>query len=132
MKKKFIISNMSTNYNSKKIGDIYINSKFSVNGIIRINANYNYCYNDNNNFSYVYKFYNIYQKFKEVRLNHNKTSNVVNSKFNIPSINSTKTNLLIYLVNSNNNNNSSIELFDYNTIQIIYNDNVHFKIRYEY
>ena len=30
---------------------------------------------------------------------------------------------MIYLVN-NNKNNKSIELFDYNTVQIIYNDNI--------
>ena len=121
--KTFIISNISTNSNCKKIGNIYINSNFTTNGIFKINANYNYSYDDSNNFSHLYKFYNNYQKFKEVKLNHNKTSNVVNDKFNIPSINSTKINLLIYLVN-NNNNNSSIELFDYNTVKITYNDNV--------
>ena len=48
---------------------------------------------------------------------------MVNDKFDIQAINSTKINLLIYLVN-NNKDNKSIELFDYNTVQVIYNDNI--------
>ena len=121
--KTFIISTMSTNYNGKKIANININSNSTTNGIIKINANYNYNYNDGNNFSHLYKFYNNNQKFKEIKLNHNKTLNLINDEFNIPSVNSKRINLLIYLVN-NNNNNLSVELFDYNAIQIIYNDNV--------
>ena len=121
-KKTFIISNMDSNSN-KKIGDIYINSKFSTNGIIKINVNYIYNYDDSNNFSHLYKFYSNYQKFKEMQLDHNKTLNLINDKFNISGVNSKKINLLIYLIN-NNNNNSLVELYDYNTIQIIYNDNI--------
>ena len=122
-KKTFIISNMYTNSISKKISNMYINSNFTTDGIIKINANYNYSYDDSNNFSHIYKFYNNYQKFKEIKLDHNKTLNLINDKFNIPGFNSKRINLLIYLVN-NNNDNSSAELFDYNTIQITYNDNV--------
>ena len=121
--KTFIISNMSNNSNSKKIGNIYINSNFTTDGIIKIDANYNYSYDETNNFSHIYKFYNNYQKFKEVKLNHNKILNVVNDKFDIQGINSTRINILIYLV-SNNKDNKSIELFDYNTVQIIHNDNI--------
>ena len=58
-----------------------------------------------------------------LKLNHNNISNVVNDKFDIQGVNSTKINLLIYLVN-NNKDNKSIELFDYNTVQVIYNDNI--------
>ena len=47
----------------------------------------------------------------------------MNDKFDIQGINSTKINILIYLVN-NNKDNKSIELFDYNTVQVIYNDNI--------
>ena len=108
---------MSINYNSKKIGDIYINSNLTTDGIIKIDANYNYSYDETNNFSHIYKFYNNYRKFKEVKSNHNIISNVVNNKFDIRGVNSTKINLLIYLVN-NNKNNKSFELFDYNTVQI--------------
>ena len=89
---------------------IYINSNLTTDGIIKINANYNYSLIDNDNFSHIYKFYNNYQKFKEVKLNHNNISNVVNDKFDIRGVNSTKINLLIYLVN-NNKDNKSIELF---------------------
>ena len=121
--KTFIIPNMSTNYNSKKIGDIYINSSLTTNGIIKIYENYNYSHDETNNFSHIYKFYNNYQKFKEVKINHDKISNVVNGKIDIRGINSTKINLLIYLVNTNKDN-KTIELFDYNAVQIIYNDNI--------
>ena len=119
--KTFIISIISTNYNTKKIADINIKSNFSRNGIIRINANYNYSYDDTNNFSHICKFYNDNQKFKEIKLNHK--SNILNDKFDIPGVNSTRISLLIYLVN-NNNNNSLIKLFDHNTVKIIYNDMV--------
>ena len=67
--KTFIISTMSTNYNSKKIANININSIFTTNGIIKINANYNYSYNDSNNFSHLYKFYDNNQRFKEIKFN---------------------------------------------------------------
>ena len=121
--KTFTILNTSTNYNSKKIADMYIKSNFTTYVIIKINANYNYSYDNSNNFSHIYKFYNNNQKFKEIKLDHNKTLNVMNDKFNLPGVNSTRINLLIYLI-SNNNNNSSADLFDYNTVKITYNDNV--------
>ena len=57
-KKTFVILNMSTNYNSKNIVDIYSISNLTTDGIIKINANYNYFYDKTNNFSHVYKFYN--------------------------------------------------------------------------
>ena len=122
-KKTFIIPNMSTNYNNKKIADIYLISNFTTDGIIKIDSNYNYSYDKTNNFSHVYQFYNNNKKFKEVRLDHNKVLKVVNDKFDIQSIDSTKINLLIYLVN-NNTDNKPVELFDYNTVQVIYNDNI--------
>ena len=46
----------------------------------------------------------------------------MNDKFDVQAINSTRINILIYLVN-NNNNNKLIESFD-NNIQVIYNDNI--------
>ena len=96
---------------------------FSTDGIIKIDANYNYSYDKTSNFSHVYKFYNNGKKFREVRLKHYIISNVVNDKFDIQGINSAKINILIYLVN-NNKDNKSIDLFDYNTVQVIYNDNI--------
>ena len=62
-------------------------------------------------------------KILRVVLNHNIISNVVNDKFDIQGINSTRINILIYMLN-NNKNNKLIELFDYNTVQVIYNDNI--------
>ena len=99
---------MSTNYNSKNIADIYFISNLTTDGIIKIDANYNYFYDKTNNFTHVYKFYNNSKIFKEVRLNHNIISNVVNDKFDIQGVNSTKIKILIYLVN-NNKDNKSIE-----------------------
>ena len=61
--KTFIISTMSTNYNTKKIADMNIKSNFTTNGIIKVSANYNYNYDDSNNFSHIYKFCNNNQKF---------------------------------------------------------------------
>ena len=121
--KIFIISNMSTNYNTKKSVDINIKSNFTKDGIIKINAIYNYSYNDDSNFSHLYKFCNNNQKFKEIKLNHK--SNVINDKFDIHGVNSTRISLLIYLVNNNNNNNNSlIKLFDHNTVKTTYNDKI--------
>ena len=122
-KKTFVIPNMSINYNSKNIAEIYSISNLTTDGIIKIDANYNYSYDKTNNFTHVYKFYNNGKKFKEVRLNHNIISNAVNDKFDILGINSTKIIILIYIIN-NNKNIKSIELFDYNTVQVIYNDNI--------
>ena len=67
--KTFIIPNMTTNCNIKKIGELYINSNFTSDGLIKIDANYNYSYDKTDNFSHIYKFYNNYQKFEEVKLN---------------------------------------------------------------
>ena len=115
------------NYNNKKIINIVINSNFTTDGNIKINANYNYSYKDINKFSHIYKFYNNNSKFREIKLDHknnfDEALNVVNDKFNIQAINSSRINLMIYLVN-NKNDNSSSEIFDYNIIQIIYNDDV--------
>ena len=120
--KTFVIPNISTNKNSDLIGDIYINSKFTTDGIIEINAIYNYSYDKNNNFSHIYNSYSENKKFKRVELKHNIISNVVNDKFDIQGIDSTRINILIYIVN-NNKNNKLIESFD-NNIQVIYNDNI--------
>ena len=106
-----------------KIILIYINSNLTTDGIIKIDADYNYSYDETNNFSHIYKSYNNYQKCIEVKLNHNIISNVVNDKFDIRGVNSAKINLLIYFVN-NNKDNKSIVLFDYNTVQVIYNNNI--------
>ena len=118
--KTFIIPNMSTNWSSKLIFDITINSKFPTDGIIKINAIYNYSYDKSYNFSHVYNFYNNGKKFKRISLKHNIKSNIVNDKFDIQGINSTEIKILTYVVN--NSDNKSIELFDRNTVQVIYNE----------
>ena len=63
--------------------------------------------------------------FKEIILNHkdNFKDNIINDEFKIKTIDSSQIRVLIYLIN-NNNDNSKIELDDYNTIQIIYEDDV--------
>ena len=119
--KTFIFPNMTSSYNSKKFTNIYINSNFTLDGIIKIDANYNYYYDNSNNFTHIYKFFNNNQKFKEIRLDHK--SKVVKDKFNIPAANFTRINLLIYLVN-HEKDNSTVELFDYNTVKITYDDKV--------
>ena len=45
----------------------------------------------------------------------------VQEKFNFKTHNTSKKDVVIYLIN---NGNESIDLFDHNTIKIIYNDNV--------
>ena len=59
----FIISNISTTYSTKFIFSKTINSKFTTNGIIKINAIYNYSYDKNYNFSHVYYFHNNGKQF---------------------------------------------------------------------
>ena len=115
----FIIPNMSTNSRSKLIFDKTINSKFTTNGIIKINANYNYIYDTKYNFKHIYNFYNNGKQFKKISLYNNRVSNLVNNKFDIQGTKFSKIRLLIYLVN--NIDYKKIDLFDHNTIQIIYN-----------
>ena len=116
----FIVPNISTTWSSKLIFETTINSKFTTNGIIKINAIYNYSYDKNYNFTHVYNFYNNGKNFKKVSLKHNVISNIVNDKFDIQGINSIEIKISTYLVN--NGDNKKIDLFDHNTIQIIYNE----------
>ena len=64
----FVISNITTYSRSKLIFDKTINSKFTTNGIIKINANYNYIYNTKYNFKHIYHFYNNGKEFKKFSL----------------------------------------------------------------
>ena len=118
-KKSFIINNMETNSNYKPIFNININFKFTKKGVIKIHANHNYSYTDNNKYNHVYYFFSNNIKFNEIHIDHN--SNIVIDNFSIPSIESSKITIIIYLANKNENN-SNIRLYDYNTIEIIYND----------
>ena len=80
---------------------------------------------DINKFSHIYKFYNNNKLFKEIVLNHknNFKDNIINDEFKIKTIDSSQIRVLIYLIN-NNNDNSTIELYGYNSIEIIYEDDV--------
>ena len=117
----FIIPNMSTTWRSKLIFDKTINSKFTTNGIIKINATYNYIYDIKYNFKHIYHFYdNNNKEFKKFSIYNNRISNIVKDEFEIQGIDSTEIKLLVYLIN--NVDNKKIELFDDNTMQIIYNE----------
>ena len=119
IKKTVIIDNMETTSNFKPIFYTNINSKFTKKGVIKIHANYNYSYTDNNKYSHIYHFSSNNIKFNEIHIDHN--SNIVNDNFSIPSIESSKINVIMYL-NNKKNNNSNITLHDSNNIEIIYND----------
>ena len=118
-KKSFIINNMETNSNYKPICNININLNFTKTGVIKIHANYNYSYTDDNKYCHIYYFFSNKVKFNEIQIDQN--SNIVINNFSIPSIESSEITIIIYLVNKNNNN-SNITLYDYNTIEIVYND----------
>ena len=117
--KTFVIPNMTSYSRSILIFDKTINSKFTTNGIIKINANYNYIYNTKYNFKHIYHFHNNGKEFKNFSIYNNRISNVVKDEFEIQAVDSTEIKLLVYLIN--NVDYKKIELFD-NTIQIIYNE----------
>ena len=122
-KETYIISNFSKSYNNNKIFELSFDNQFTNNSLFRINAKYNYNYYNINNFSHVYKFYNNNQKFNEITLYHKDSLNndIINDQFNMQTINSSKIKLLVYIVNSKKDN-SLVELYDYNSIEIIYED----------
>ena len=96
----FIISNISTYSRSELIFDKTINSKFTTNGIIKINANYNYIYDAKYNFKHLYYFYHNGKVFKRISFYNNRVSNFVNDKFDIQAVNSTEIKILIYIINN--------------------------------
>ena len=116
----FVISNMSTTSRSKVIFEKIINSNFNKNGIIKIITNCNYKYDEKYNFKHIYYFFNNNKVFKKISFYHNMISNVVKDEFEIESIDSTSIKILIYLFG--NSDYKKIELFDNNTIQIIYSE----------
>ena len=94
-----------------------INSNFTTDGIIKIDAKYNYL--NNYNLTHIYRFYSNKKLFKEIKLEN--TSNVVNHKFEIQSINSNS--IDIGILYENNTNNKKIDLIGNNMIQFIYIEN---------
>ena len=96
----FVIPNTYTSLKNKVIFSKIINSKFTTNGIIKINAIYNYKYDTKYNFKHLYRFYNNRKEFKVFSLYNNRIGNLVNDKFDIPAVNSSEIKILIYLINN--------------------------------
>ena len=117
-KKTFIINNFETTSNFKPVfkTNIYFNllkkqllklmQIISIHMLIIINT-------------VIYTiFFNNNIKFNEIQIDHN--SNIVKDDFSIPSIESSKIGIILYL--NKNDNDSNVTLYDSNTIEIIYND----------
>ena len=114
----FVISRFSSTWSSNRIFYKIINSKFTTNGIIKIDAKYNYVYDENYTLSHVYRFFNNKIQFKKIVLDHDRSSNLINDKFEIQGIDSTEISISIYIVN--NTDNIKITLVGNDTIQINY------------
>ena len=117
----FDISRFSVTYKDNRIFYRPIYSNFTKNGIIKINAKYNYVYDENYTLRHVYRFYNNRRQFKRIILDHDRSSNIINDKFEIQGIDSTKIDIAIYY--ENNTDSKKIELIGHNTIQINYIEN---------
>ena len=114
----FVISRFSTSWSNNRIFYRTINSKFTTNGIIKIDAKYDYVYDKNYTLNHIYRFYNNKKQFKKIVLDHDRSSNVINDKFEIQGIDSTEIEIAIYF--ENNTDNKKIALVGNNTIQINY------------
>ena len=114
----FVISRFSSTWSNNRIFYRIINSKFTTNGIIKIDAKYNYVYDENYTLSHVYRFFNNKRQFRKIILDHDRSSNVINDKFEIQGIDSTEIEIAIYF--ENNTDNKKITLVGNNTIQINY------------
>ena len=114
----FVISKFLSSWKNNRIFYMNIISKSTTNGIIKIDAKYNYVYDENYTLRHIYRFYNNKRQFKKVILDHDRSSNVINDKFEIQGIDSTQIEIAIYY--ENNIDNKKIELVGNNTIQINY------------
>ena len=117
----FFISRFSLKWKDNRIFYRQIYSNFTTNGIIKINAKYNYVYDENYTLRHVYRFYNNRRQFKKIELDHDRSSNVINDKFEIQGIDSNRIDIAIYY--ENNTDSKKIELVGNNTIQINYIEN---------
>ena len=117
----FPISRFSVTAKDKRIFYRQLYSNFTTNGIIKINAKYNYVYNENYTLRHVYRFFNNKRQFKKIELEHDKSSRVINDKFEIQGIDSNRIDIAIYY--ENNIDSKKIELVGINTIQINYIEN---------
>ena len=118
----FDISSFSVTYRDDRISYRPIYSNFTTNGIIKINAKYNYVYDENYTLSHVYRFYKNKRQFKRIILEHDRSSRVINDKFEIQGIDSNQIDIAIYYVN--NTDSKKIELIGHNTIQINHIENI--------
>ena len=114
----FDIPRFSEIYKDNRIFYRQLYSNFTTNGIIKINAKYNYVYDENYTLRHVYRFYNNKRQFKKIELDHDRSSNVINDKFEIQGIDSNRIDIAIYY--ENNTDSKKIELVGINTIQINY------------
>ena len=114
----FPISRFSVTYKDNRIfyRQLYLN--FTTNGIIKINAKYNYIYDENYTLKHVYRFFNNRIQFKKIELDHDRSSNVINDKFEIQGIDFNRIDIAVYY--ENNTDSKKIELVGINTIQINY------------
>ena len=117
----FPISRFSVTFKDKRIFYRQLYSNFTTNGIIKINAKYNYVYDENYTLQHVYRFYNNKRQFKKIELQHDRSSKVINDKFEIQGIDSNRIDIAIYY--ENNTDSKKIELVGINTIQINYIEN---------
>ena len=117
----FPISRFSTTTKDKRIFYRQIYSNFTTNGIIKIDAKFNYVYDENYTLKHVYRFYNNRIQFKKIELDHDRSSNVINDKFEIQGIDSNRIDIELYY--ENNTDRKKIELVGINTIQINYIEN---------
>ena len=117
----FPISRFSVTTKDKRIFYRQLYSNFTTKGIIKINAKYNYVYDENYTLQHVYRFYNNKIQFKKIELDHDRSSNVINDKFEIQGIDSNRIDIAIYY--ENNTDSKKIELVGINTIQINYIEN---------
>ena len=117
----FPISRFSLKWEDNRIFYRQIYSNFTTNGIIKINAKYNYVYDENYTLKHVYRFFNNRIQFKKIELDHDRSSNVINDKFEIQGIDSNRIDIAVYY--ENNIDSKKIELVGINTIQINYIEN---------
>ena len=99
----FDISRFSVKYKDDLIFYRTIYSNFTTNGIIKIDAKYDYVYDENYTLRHVYRFYNNRRQFKRIILDHDRSSNVINDKFEIQAIDSTEIDIAIYFENNTDN-----------------------------
>ena len=117
----FPISRFSVTTKDKRIFYRQVYSNFTRNGIFKINAKYNYVYDENYTLKHVYRFFNNRIQFKKIELDHDRSSKVINDKFEIQGVDSNRIDIAMYY--ENNIDSKKIELVGINTIQINYIEN---------